>query len=125
MFSALKLFDGWLTAADVSQLNFAGSLVTLSACESGTSQVSAGDEILGLTYAFLSAGAATLVVSQWLVQDRVTASLMERWYRNLLNSHDLAASLRSAQLEIMRSFPHPYFWAPFKLVGQRVREFSH
>lgn len=119
MFSALKLFDGWLTAADVAQLDLQGALVTLSACESGRSQVTDGDEILGLTYAFLGSGATSLVVSQWLVQDQVTAALMDRWYRMLWHENDLARSLRAAQLEIMQQYPHPYYWAPFILVGQR------
>lgn len=122
MFSALKLHDGWLTAADVAQFDLTGALVTLSACESGRSHVINGDEILGLTYAFLSAGAATLLVSQWLVQDQVTAELMDKWYRYFLDYQDLAGALRVAQLEIMAQYPHPYHWAPFVLVGQRAKE---
>jgi CHAT domain-containing protein/tetratricopeptide (TPR) repeat protein len=118
MFSALKLYDGWLTAADVAELGMQGALVVLSACESGRSQVLGGDEILGLTYAFLSAGAATVLVSQWLVQDEITASLMARWYHHLADGQDLALALRAAQLEIMADHPHPYLWAPFALVGQ-------
>lgn len=121
LFSALKLHDRWLTATDVAQFRLSDALVILSACESGRSLVMGGDEILGLTYAFLSAGAATLVVSQWLVQDKVTAALMVRWYQHLLHSPDLAAALRAAQLEIMAEYPHPYYWAPFLLVGQRAK----
>jgi CHAT domain-containing protein len=120
LFSALKLHDGWLTATEVAQLDLTGALVTLSACESGRSQVMGGDEIIGLTYAFLSAGAASLVVSQWLVQDQVTAALMLRWYEHLLRGADLAAALRAAQLDIMADHRHPYYWAPFILVGQRT-----
>ncbi|MFN8491566.1 MAG: CHAT domain-containing protein [Caldilineaceae bacterium] len=129
MFSALKLHGGWLTASEVTQLDLTGALVTLSACESGRSQIMGGDEIIGLTYAFLSAGAASLVVSQWLVQDSVTATLMEQWYKHCLGdaalSHtalrhlDLAEALRATQLEMMAQHPHPYYWAPFLLVGRR------
>jgi CHAT domain-containing protein len=124
LFSALKLHDGWLTAAQAAQLDLGGALVALSACESGRSQVEGGDEILGLVYGFLSAGAATLLVSQWLVQDEVTAQLMERWYEQLAVATDLAAALRTAQLAIMAEHPHPYYWAPFVLIGQRAAEFS-
>ncbi|MCL4858999.1 MAG: CHAT domain-containing protein [Caldilineaceae bacterium] len=120
MFSALKLHDGWFTAADLARLDLAGALVTLSACESGRSHAHGGDEILGLIYALLGAGAATLVVSQWLVQDAVTATLMTRWYERLRNFDDLSLALRSAQLEVMADHPHPFFWAPFFLVGQRA-----
>lgn len=122
MFSALKLDDAWLMAADVAQLDLRGALVTLSACESGRSSVVAGDEILGLTYAFLSAGVASLLVSQWLVQDAATAALMERWYGHLTEATDLALALRNAQLDLMQDYPHPYYWAPFVLMGKRTSD---
>jgi CHAT domain-containing protein len=120
LFSALKLSDGWLTGVDVTELDLRGALVSLSACESGRSQVGNGDEVLGLIYAFLSAGAAALVVSQWIVRDDVTATLMSHWYRHLSETDDFAVALRRAQLEILTHYRHPYFWAPFFLVGQRL-----
>ncbi len=119
MFSALKLHDGWLTAADVMGLALPGALVTLSACESGRSGVIGGDEILGLARAFLGAGAATLVVSLWLVQDDTTAELMSTWYGRLLAGEGPATALRAAQLEVKDRHDHPYYWAPFVLVGKR------
>lgn len=119
MFSALKLHDGWLTAADVMGLDLPGVLVTLSACESGRSGVIGGDEILGLTRAFLGTGAATLVVSLWLVQDDTTAELMSLWYGRLRGGERPAAALRAAQLEVKDRHDHPYYWAPFVLVGKR------
>jgi CHAT domain-containing protein len=119
MFSSLKLHDGWLTAADVMQLELAGTLVTLSACESGRNEVFAGDELIGLTRAFLGAGAATLVVSLWLVQDEATARLMEKYYERLREGVGPTQALRAAQLAIKGEHPHPYFWAPFILVGKR------
>lgn len=119
MFSALKLHDGWLTAADVMALDFSGALVTLSACESGRNEVFAGDELIGLTRAFLGAGAATLVVSLWLVQDETTARLMEKYYELLKDGAESASALREAQLALKQEFPHPYYWAPFILTGHR------
>jgi CHAT domain-containing protein len=119
MFSSLKLHDGWLTAADVMQLDLAGALVTLSACESGRNEVYAGDELIGLTRAFLGVGASTLVVSLWLVQDEAAASLMEKYYARLGNGVRPAEALRAAQLAIKDEYPHPYYWAPFVLVGKR------
>jgi CHAT domain-containing protein len=119
MFSALKLHDRWLTAADVLRLDLPGALVTLSACESGRSQVLAGDEIIGLARAFLGAGAATLVVSLWLVQDETTAELMAGWYELLRTGASPATTLRQAQLALKARFAHPYYWAPFMLVGRR------
>ncbi len=119
MFSALKLHDGWLTALDVMQYDLRGALVTLSACESGRSQVMVGDESIGLMRAFLGAGAASLVVSLWLVQDETTAALMAAWYAQLRQGKDRAAALRAAQLAIKATHSHPFYWAPFVLVGQR------
>jgi CHAT domain-containing protein len=119
MFSSLKLHDRWLTAADVMQLDLAGALVTLSACESGRSEIFAGDELIGLTRAFLGAGASTLVASLWLVQDEATASLMDKYYERLREGVGPAQALRAAQLAIKDEHPHPHYWAPFILVGQR------
>jgi CHAT domain-containing protein len=121
MFSALKLGDGWLTAVDALQLNLNGALVALSACESGRSQVVAqGDELLGLTRAFLGAGAASLLVSLWLAQDKATAQLMASWYAQLSQSDSIepAAALRAAQLRLKTEHAHPYYWAPFILIGK-------
>jgi CHAT domain-containing protein len=119
LFSSLKLQDGWLMAADVPTLDLRGALVTLSACESGRSQVLAGDELMGLSRAFLGAGAATLVTSLWLVNDQTTSTLMQGFYAHLMNPIARAGALRQAQLALKASHPHPYFWAPFVLVGQR------
>ena len=119
MFSALKLHDGWLTAADVVELDLGGALVTLSACESARNQVLAGDELVGLVRGFLGAGAATLVATLWLVQDDTTSWLMERWYAQLRTGIERAAALRNAQLALKEKLPHPYYWAPFVLIGQR------
>ena len=119
MFSALKLHDGWLLASDAMDLDLEGALVTLSACESGRSEVVGGDEILGLTRAFLGAGAATLAVSLWLVQDETTADLMGDWYERLRAGEQPAAALRAAQLELKKRHPHPYYWAPFIMIGKR------
>ena len=117
MFSALKLMDGWLTAVEVAQLHLRCSLVVLSACESGRGQSLGGDEILGLARAFLGAGATTLVVSQWMVQDEATATLMAHFYANLATGQAAAKALRAAQLAVKAKLAPPYYWAPFILVG--------
>ncbi len=119
MFSALKLRDGWLMAADVMKLDLSGATVVLSACESGRAEVVGGDEVLGLTRAFLGAGAATVVVSLWLAQDETTAALMEVFYEKLRGGASPASALNAARREIKAKHPHPYYWAPFILVGKR------
>jgi CHAT domain-containing protein len=119
IFSSLKLADGWLMAANVMTLDLTNSLVTLSACESGRSRVISGDEVIGLPRAFLGAGASSVVVSLWLVPDNTTAILMRHWYEQLQQQNGRAVSLRSAQLALKANHPHPYYWAPFVLNGQR------
>jgi CHAT domain-containing protein len=120
MFSALKLADGWLTAVQAIQLDLSHAFVVLSACESGLSQAFNGDELLGLTRAFLGAGAVTLVVSLWLAQDEATARLMSHLHQQLQEAQvSPATALRQAQLSLKTTYPHPYYWASFILVGQR------
>jgi CHAT domain-containing protein len=116
-FSALKLHDGWLTAGNALRLRLPGAFVTLSACESGRSEVIGGDELLGLTHAFLGAGASGLLVSLWLVEDQTTAALMTDFYRRLAQGVSHPAALRQAQLALKANYPHPYYWAPFILIG--------
>lgn len=122
MFSSLKLHDGWLLALDAMQLDLRGALVTLSACESGRSQTLSGDEIVGLMRAFLGAGVSSLVVSLWIVQDETTAEFMRTWYNILREGREKgigrAESLRAAQLALKAQYAHPYYWAPFMIVGQ-------
>ena len=118
LFSALRLGDGWLTVAEAAELELQAGLVTLSACESGRSRVVEGDELLGLTRAFLGSGAASLIVSLWLVNDASTAQLMEEFYRCLQAGQSKAAALRAAQRTLLATKSHPYYWAPFVLVGQ-------
>jgi CHAT domain-containing protein len=126
LFSGLALDDGWLTTLDVFNLRLNASLVTLSGCHTGRNLIGGGDELLGLMRAFLAAGAATLVLSQWAAEDRATAVLMARFYEELAAGAPKAAALQRAQLSLLRDgasaegasgFQHPFFWAPFYLVG--------
>ena len=118
LFSSLRLGDGWLTVRDAYALDFGGQLVTLSACETGVNAVAPGDELIGLVRGFFSAGAPTLLLSLWTVDDEATAGLMRDFYAHLLAGERPAAALRSAQLKLMRAQPHPFFWSPFVLTGR-------
>jgi CHAT domain-containing protein/tetratricopeptide (TPR) repeat protein len=128
LFSGMALADGWLTTLDIFNLRLRASLVTLSACQTGRNVVGGGDELLGLMRAFLSAGASSLVLSLWAVEDRSTARLMEIFYTKLSEGCTKAAALRRVLLdfedghftddaEMAEAYRHPYFWAPFYLVG--------
>ncbi|MGB8510306.1 MAG: CHAT domain-containing protein, partial [Pyrinomonadaceae bacterium] len=118
LFSSLRLGDGWLTVRDAYALDFHGGLVTLSACETGVSAVAPGDEVIGLARGFFSTGAQTLLLSLWTVDDAATANLMTNFYTRLRAGERPAAALRSAELELMKEQPHPFFWSPFVLVGR-------
>jgi CHAT domain-containing protein len=113
-----------LEVKEIFQLDLKAGLVVLSACETGLGKLSTGDELVGLTRAFIYAGTPTVVASLWKVQDMSTTELMASFYKNLRTMNKVEA-LRQAQLGLIRnqdaagSLPtsHPYFWAPFILVG--------
>ncbi|HEX8772686.1 MAG TPA: CHAT domain-containing tetratricopeptide repeat protein [Pyrinomonadaceae bacterium] len=118
LFSSLRLGDGWLTVRDAYGLNLRCSLVTLSACETGVSAVAPGDELIGLARGFFSAGAPSLLLSLWAVDDEATATLMLNFYTRLREGDAPATALRFAQLQSLKQQPHPFFWSPFVLMGR-------
>lgn len=118
MFSSVRLGDSYLSLYDLYRLKLPAELVTLSGCATGLNVVAAGDELLGLVRGFLHAGARSLLLSLWDVHDQSTADLMQCFYRDLQLHGDKAAALRSAMLQVRERYPHPYYWAPFMLVGK-------
>jgi CHAT domain-containing protein/Tfp pilus assembly protein PilF len=118
MFSGIRLGDGYLNLYDLYQMRLSARHVTLSGCATGMNFVAAGDELLGLQRGLFCAGAASLLLSLWDVHDRTTAELMQVFYKGYIESGDMAASLQSAMKQLRRENPHPYFWAPFVLIGQ-------
>ena len=108
-----------LTAREIFDMRLNTELVTLSACETGLNERSPGDELIGLTRAFLYAGAPSVVVSLWSVDAQSTHDLMLGFYRHLKKGLDKATALQQAQIKIMeeKEYSHPYYWAPFILVG--------
>jgi CHAT domain-containing protein len=121
MFSAIQLADAPLSLFDLYDLRISAELVTLSGCGTGLNALIGGDELLGLVRGWLYAGAHSVVVSLWDVNDRSTASLMGRFYQRLRQTPDRAAALRDAMLATREEDPHPYHWAPFVLIGARER----
>jgi CHAT domain-containing protein len=116
--------DGRLEVHEILGLRLVADLITLSACETALgsgyfAEVPAGDDFVGLTRAFLFAGGASVLASLWEVNDRSTLELMEIFYGHLRDG-DKATALAAAQRQMLQSggrFAHPYFWAPFTLVG--------
>jgi tetratricopeptide (TPR) repeat protein len=110
--------DGLLETREVWNLRLENAdLVTLSACQTQLGDLSAGDELVGLSRAFIYAGTPTLVASLWSVEDRSTAYLMERFYGYIQDGVGKAEALRQAKLDTMEEYPSPYHWAAFTLIG--------
>ena len=163
--------DGRLEVREIFGMDLKASLIVLSACETGLGKLSSGDELVGLTRAFIYAGTPSVVASLWNVEDSSTAQLMASFYKNLKTMTKVEA-LRQAQLQLIKgninsdllarrgiggvgklgenpssmlqtpssmlpasssklpapsselpasvavSTSHPYFWAPFILVGE-------
>lgn len=120
MLSSLRLSDGDLTFYDVFNLRLEAELVVLSGCNTGTVVVGAGDELHGLMRGFLYAGAPSLLISMWAADDASTASLMRTFYSELLSGSTKRNALRKAQCTAIEERGHPYYWAPFTLLGRAV-----
>jgi CHAT domain-containing protein/tetratricopeptide (TPR) repeat protein len=118
MFSGIRLGDGYLNLYDLYQMRLGAKLVTLSGCATGMNFVSAGDELLGLERGLFCAGATMLLLSLWDVHDQSTSQLMQHFYRQYVRTDNATSALRSAMQELRQQNPHPYFWAPFILVGK-------
>lgn len=116
--------DGLLEARELLDMDLHAELVVLSACQTALGQQVNGEGVLGLTWALFVAGTPSTVVTQWSVADESTSTLMVDFYRRLLpgagtEEISKAEALRQAQLRLMKegSHKHPYYWAPFVLVG--------
>ncbi|MFY0526971.1 tetratricopeptide repeat protein [Archangium gephyra] len=110
-----------VTALELEGLDLWGTqLVVLSACDTGRGDVRLGQGVYGLRRAFLVAGAETVVMSLWKVNDGTTRTLMEAYYRHLLAGQGRATALREAMLELRRTQPHPHYWAPFLTLGRET-----
>lgn len=118
LFSSLHLADGYITVRDICSQRLRPGLVTLSACETGLNSVFPGNEILGLARGFLTAGASTIVLSLWTVSDAATLELMTGMYRGLQLGQSVSASLNGVRQEMIANGMHPYYWAPFGIIGR-------
>lgn len=111
--------DGVLTAGKLMLHTLVADLVALSACQTALGRIS-GEGMIGLGRALIWAGARSVLVSQWSVDDEATLELMEAFYRAYLGGADRATALQQAQRELRAlspRFEHPRYWAPFVLIG--------
>jgi len=109
--------DGILTAEEISHLDLSKTkLVVLSACDTGLGEVQNSEGVFGLQRAFKLAGAETLVMSLWKVDDKTTSQFMLAFYRNLLAGKGKLESFRIAQKQIREQQKNPYYWAAFVMM---------
>ena len=118
MFSFLKLADANLNFYSLLDFRLRAELVTLSACHTGVNAIFPGDELHGLMRGFLYAGAPSLVMSLWAVHDQSTTVFMREMYEQINAGQSKRAALRRAQLVVKEEYGHPYYWAPFVLLGE-------
>jgi CHAT domain-containing protein len=113
---------GFLSAADVFNLNLPVELVVLSGCQTALGKEVKGEGLVGLTRAFMYAGAPRVVASLWKVEDAATSELMARFYKGMLGPEKVrpAAALREAQVSMWKEkrWKMPYYWAAFVLQGE-------
>jgi CHAT domain-containing protein len=113
--------DGYLEASEIARLHLDCDLVVVSACQTGRGKLLSGEGIVGLSRAFLYAGARSVVVSLWNVSDISTGQLMKNFYQHLTGGLRNAAALRRAKLQMLGSDKetrHPYYWSSFVMVGK-------
>jgi CHAT domain-containing protein len=111
---------------EMSNLDLHADLVVLSGCDTARGDVLTGEGVIGMSWALFSAGCPTTVVSQWKAMSRPTTQLMIAFHKHLHAGEPKAVALRHARLELMKTpaYHHPFYWAPFVMVGEgegRVR----
>ncbi|MEM1574183.1 MAG: CHAT domain-containing tetratricopeptide repeat protein [Candidatus Methanomethylicaceae archaeon] len=107
--------DGFLQVREIFNLKLNADLVTLSACQTGIGPLIRGEGIDGLNRAFFYAGASSLILSLWPINDQATSQLMQRFYFYVKNHNSIELALQKAKLELINSgtLSHPYYWAAF------------
>jgi CHAT domain-containing protein len=118
MFSSIRLGDSYLSLYDLYHFKLPAELVVLSGCATGRNTISPGDELMGLVRGLLQAGAQSLMLSLWDVHDASTRDFMISFYSHLAEGMAKPLALQTAMVELRQSHPHPYYWAPFSLIGK-------
>jgi CHAT domain-containing protein len=118
MFSSIRLGDSYLSLYDLYHLKLPVELVVLSGCATGLNVIRPGDEQIGLVRGLLQAGAQSMVLSLWDVHDASTKEFMVKFYGGLQKGLTKASALQKAMIELRARYPHPYYWAPFSLIGK-------
>jgi len=118
MFSSIRLGESYLSLYDLYHFRLPAELVVLSGCATGRNAVTPGDELMGMVRGLLQAGAQSLMLSLWDVHDASTRDFMIAFYTHLAQGMAKPLALQSAMVKLRDSHPHPYYWAPFVLIGK-------
>ncbi len=118
MFSSIRLGTSHLSLYDMAHLQLPVELVVLSGCATGLNVITPGDELMGLVRGLLQAGAQSLVLSLWDVHDDSTKEFMVEFYTRLQQGRSKAEAMQAASISLREHRPHPYYWAPFLLIGK-------
>ncbi|HEY0704813.1 MAG TPA: CHAT domain-containing protein [Candidatus Acidoferrales bacterium] len=117
MFSGVRLGESYLNVHDLYKMRLPADLITLSGCATGLNSVLAGDELVGLARGLLAAGPRALLLSLWDVNDESACLFMRHFYTQLISGCSKVNALAQAMREVRNFAPHPYYWAPFVLMG--------
>lgn len=114
--------DGLLEAREIVRMDLRAELAVLSACETARGDISEGEGVVGLSWAFLVAGCPRTIVTQWRADSAAAAKTMILFHRRIAATEgggSVAGALRDAQLAVLRTprFSHPYYWGGFVAVG--------
>jgi len=110
--------DGFLEVGEILKLNLRSDMVVLSSCKSGLGRIDKAEGIIGMQKAFFDAGAKSMVVSHWDVDDKYTSIFMKYFYSFLSDGYSKSESLRLAKLKFIKlNKANPYYWSAFTIAG--------
>lgn len=112
-----QIEDGLVFAEELSVLDLTGvDLLTLMACDTGNGEIDPDEGVIGLRRALKIAGCKTLITTAWNLDKEAGDAYLKEFYTNLLEGRGISVAHRRAQLELIRRFDNPYYWAVFQLI---------
>ena len=114
-----KGHDGFLRLSEVLGLKLNCDVAALTACQTGLGRQISGEGTMGMGRAFQYAGAKSVLMSLWSVSEKASVNLVESFFKHLKEGKNKLEALRLARQEIRKAgYDHPFYWAPFILVGE-------